>query len=87
MGGCAMQATLLAVSSAVAPEALLAALRRDLETSSPSVYGAASLRPNGCGAWARLLAEDGAALTGAMAQFWASAREAVSGIPPRPRRK
>ncbi len=87
MGGHAMQATILAVSSAVAPEALLTALRRGMATCGPPVYGAASLLPNGCGAWVRLLAEDGAALTGAMAQLWASAREAVSGILPRPRRK
>jgi len=87
MGGRAMQATILAVSSAVAPEVLLTALRRGLETSSPSVYGAASLLPNACGAWARLLAKDGAALTGAMAQLWAAAREAVTETSPRPRRK
>lgn len=87
MGGLAMQATILAVSSAVAPEVLLTALRRGLETSSPSVYGAASLLPNACGAWARLLAEDGAALTGAMAQLWASARGSVTGTRPQPRRK
>jgi urease accessory protein len=87
MGGHAMQATILAVSSAVAPEALLTALRQGMATCGPPVYGAASLLPNGCGAWARLLAEDGAALTGATTQLWAAAREAVSGFPPRPRRK
>lgn len=87
MGGRAMQATVLAVSSAVAPEVLLTVLRQGVETCSPSVYGAASLLPNACGAWARLLSEDGAALTGAMAQLWASAREAVTGTRPQPRRK
>jgi hypothetical protein len=87
MGGHAMQATVLAVSSAVAPETLLTALRRGMEACDPSVYGAASLLPNGCGAWGRLLAADGAALTGAMAQLWGSAREAVTGHRPLPRRK
>ena len=87
MGSRAMQATVLAVSNAVAPEALLTALRQGMETCAPTVYGAASLLPNACGAWVRLLAEDGAALTGATAQLWACAREAVTGTRPRPRRK
>lgn len=87
MGACTMQATVLAASQAAAPEGLLAALRQGLAGCSPSVYGAASLLPNGCGAWARILAQDGADLTGAVAQLWAAARETVTGTCPQPRRK
>ena len=87
MGGCAMQATVMAVSRAVASETLLTALRQGLASHGPSVYGAASLLPNGCGAWARILANDGADLTGAVARLWAATREAVTGNCPQPRRK
>ena len=87
MGLCAMQATMIAVSRLVSPETLLAALRRGLASRGESVYGAASLLPNGCGAWARLLADDGADLTGAMVQLWTEARQAIIGSRPQPRRK
>ena len=87
MGACSMQATVMAVSRAVASKTLLTALRRGLECHGPSVYGAASLLPNGCGVWARILAQDGAELTGAVAQLWSAAREAVTGSHPQLRRK
>jgi len=87
MGKYPMQATIFVVSSAVAPEALMGALRRGMDASDPAVYGAASLLPNTCGAWVRLLAKDGAALTGAVAGLWAAAREVTMGSRPRSRRK
>ena len=87
MGGRTMQATIFAVSNAVAPTTLQTALRRAMETCGPSVYGAASLLPNSCGAWARLLADDGAALKDAVERLWSCAREAVTGVRPVPRRK
>lgn len=87
MGGRAMQATILAVGSAVAPAALLSALRREMAACAPAVYGAASLLPNSGGAWARLLADDGAELTDAVLGLWAAAREAITGSRPQPRRK
>ena len=87
MGGATMQATLLTVSSAIAPEVFLESLRRGLERADPAVYGAASLLPNDCGAWARLLAHEGAAMTGAVEALWTEARQAVTGTYPQPRRK
>ncbi len=87
MGGRAMQATILAVGGAVAPAALLVALRRGMAACAPAVYGAASLLPNDCGAWARLLADDGATLKDAIERLWSCAREAVTGCRPAPRRK
>ena len=77
----------LAVSGAVTPAALLAALRREMAACAPAVYGAASLLPNSCGAWARLLADDGAELTSAVLGLWAAVREAITGARPVPRRK
>ena len=85
-GAHCMQGTLVAAGDAVAPAALLNALR-DALAKAPAVYGAASTLPNGCGVWARLLATDGAELTEAMTLLWAALRERVTGHTPARRRK
>ncbi len=82
-----MQGTLIAAGNAAAPETLLDALRDGLAKAPPAVYGAASLLPNRSGAWARLLAADGAELTETMTRLWAALRESVTGHLPARRRK
>ena len=82
-----MQGTLVAAGDAAAPETLLEALREGLAKAPPAVYAAASALPNRCGAWARLLAADGAELTETMHALWAALRAAVTGHPPARRRK
>ena len=82
-----MQGTLLAAGDAAAPETLLEALREGLAKAPPAVYAAASALPNRCGAWARLLAADGAELTETMHALWVALRAAVTGHPPARRRK
>ena len=82
-----MQGTLIAAGDAAAPETLLEALREGLAKAPPAVYGAASTLPNRCGAWARLLASDGADLSETMTQLWAALRATVTGYPPARRRK
>ncbi len=86
MGAYGMQATILAASTAVTPQALLAALRDGLE-DMPAVYGAASTLPNDCGAWVRLLADDGAVLKAAVVKLWMALRREITGQAPAPRRK
>lgn len=82
-----MQGTLVAAGDAAAPETLLEALREGLTKVPPEVYGAASTLPNRCGAWARLLAADGAELTETMTRLWTALRACVTGHVPAPRRK
>lgn len=82
-----MQGTLVAAGDAAAPETLLDALREGLAKAPPAVYAAASSLPNRCGAWARLLAADGAELGETMTQLWTALRVRVTGHPPGPRRK
>lgn len=68
------------------PEPLVAALREALARCG-GIYAGASLLPNGCGAWARILASDGASLRTAMVAAWSAARQAICGTVPQPRRK
>lgn len=86
MGAHGMQATILAASTAVTPGSLLAAFREGL-VDTPRVYGAASTLPNGCGAWVRLLADDGAVLKDAVTKLWMALRRGITGRAPAPRRK
>ena len=86
MGGYGMQATILAASTAVSPRSLLEALRHGLE-DTPAVHGAASTLPNDCGAWVRLLADDGAALKDAVTTLWMALRRKITGQVPARRRK
>ena len=86
MGGYGMQATILAASTAVSPRSLLEALRHGLE-DTPAVHGAASTLPNDCGAWVRLLADDGAAHKDAVTTLWMALRRKITGQVPARRRK
>ena len=63
------------------------ALRDGIESVGGAVYGGASTLPNGCGAWARVGAADGAALKAAMHALWVAARKALTGHAPGRRRK
>lgn len=67
-------------------DALLDAVREPLE-KVPGLYASASRLPNGCGIWARLLAEDAIALRAGWHTAWAAARNVLTGIMPRPRRR
>ena len=82
-----MQGTLVAAGDAVAPETLLEVLREGLAKAPPAACAAASSLPNRAGAWARLLAADGAELRRAMAQLWTALRARVTGHPPPPARR
>lgn len=85
-GDCLAQGTLYVIHRVRKPAALVEALRRALAAEAEAYAGASAL-PNGCGAWARVLAADGAALKAAMHAAWAAAREALTGTQPAPRRK
>jgi len=65
---------------------IVRALARALDGIT-GVYAGASALPGGCGAWARFLAADGAALKAATAAAWSAAREALTGRRPAVRRK
>ncbi len=86
MGAYGMQATILAASTAVTSQSLLAAFREGLADTS-SVYAAASTLPNDCGAWVRLLADDGAVLKDTVAKLWMALRRGITGQAPALRRK
>ncbi len=85
-GGYAALATL----TVVAPQALsirLVEVMREALDRSADVYAGVSTLPNDCGAWARLLAADGASLRAAIEAAWVATREAVTGERPGHRRK
>lgn len=73
---------------AVAPQgaALAAALRSRL-AGLADLYGGVSLLPGGQGAWVRLLARDGVALSRALVALWQAARLHLTGVAPPRRRK
>ncbi len=60
---------------------------RNALSALPEAYAGASLLPNHCGLWARILTPDGASLRTAMHAAWAAAREAITGTRPGVRRK
>jgi urease accessory protein len=86
LGRYAAQATLMVLAAAVDPAPLVAAIRRAV-ADRPGLYAGASELPRRCGAWARLLATDGATLKSALSAGWMAAHEALTGHPPAPRRK
>ena len=79
-------ATVFVLTGTDDPEPILGAVRGAL-AELPEAYAGASLLPNHCGLWARILTPDGVSLRTAMHAAWAAAREAISGAPPRVRRK
>lgn len=60
---------------------------REAVAGLAETYAGASLLPNDCGVWARLLSADGAALRASVDAAWAAARAALTGTRPRVRRK
>ncbi len=66
--------------------ALTEALRRTL-AELPRVYASASALAEERGAWVRLLATDGVALSAALTALWQAARSFLTGVAPEPRRK
>ena len=85
-GAHCMQGSLVAAGDAAPLPELLEAVRKALAKTA-AVYGAASMLPNGCGVWARLLAADGMQLTETMTSLWTALRVQVTGRPPARRRK
>ena len=79
------QASLYVVSRARGAAELAAALRGALDV--PGTYAGATILPNQCGAWARILATDAAALHEALFCAWAALRQILTGAAPTPRRK
>jgi urease accessory protein len=53
----------------------------------PRIYAGASELPNACGAWLRIMAEDGVGLRAGMSAAWQSVRLLLTGSKPAPRRK
>ncbi len=78
--------TLMAVHDGCPAEELAEALRQAV-ADCHGIYAGASTMPHGCGAWARILAEDGHALRAALKAAWAAARLKVSGAEPARRPK
>ena len=79
-------ATVFVLTGSDDPVPILGAVRGAL-AALPEAYAGASLLPNHCGLWARILTPDGASLRTAMHAAWAAAREAIAGTRPRVRRK
>jgi urease accessory protein len=84
--GYAAQATVMVLSPGDRVSPVLDALRGAL-AGLAETYAGASLLPNDCGVWARLLSADGAALRASVDAVWGAAREALTGARPRSRRK
>lgn len=85
-GAFATQGSLFAVQRLVAPGPLMSALREAL-SEVPHAYASASELPNGCGAWVRVMADDGVTLRAAMTVAWQAVRRCLTGRTPAPRRK
>ena len=81
-----VQGTFMTVTREVAADDMVAALRAAVPGRG-DVYAGVSALPGACGAWARILAADGAALRVAMDALWTAARTRITGQPPGPRRK
>ena len=81
--------TFMVLNRDLAPERLTQILGDALHGASMAgaVSAGASELPNGCGVWARLLCEDGAALCRTMEDAWMAARQALHGSLPARRRK
>jgi urease accessory protein len=79
------QASLYVVSTAVPAADLVAAMRAALPVSG--LYAGATILPNQCGAWTRMLATDAAVLKTAIFAAWSAARRILTGAAPMPRRK
>jgi urease accessory protein len=85
-GEFAAQGSLVVLAREQLAEAVIGAVRDGL-ASSANIYAGVSALRDRCGVWTRLLAPDGLALRGAMAAAWVAAREVLTGVTPRPRRK
>jgi len=85
-GAFAAQGGLFAIQRQGASSALVDALR-NATADVADVYAGASELPNGCGAWLRVMAADGAALRAAMTAAWQAVRRTSTGQTPAPRRK
>lgn len=79
------QGSLFVVTGTIPATQIVAAIRQALVL--PGIYAGAALLPNRSGAWARILANDAAALKAAMFQAWSAARNILTGSPPVQRRK
>jgi urease accessory protein len=71
----------------VGDKAGLMTILRGVLAETPGVFWGVSSLPNDCGAWLRLLAEDGASLRRAMTMAWMACRKFMTGVAPAPRRK
>jgi hypothetical protein len=71
------------------PQLLTRALDETLGPAGQAgaAFAGASELPNGSGAWAKLLCEDGVALRRIMDDLWITARQALRGTLPARRRK
>jgi urease accessory protein len=78
--------TVMAIHDGCPAEELAAALRAAL-AECPGVYAGASALPGGCGAWGRILAEDGHALRTALKAGWMALRTKITGAEPAHRPK
>ena len=81
-----VQATFVVISRTRDSTVLAQALREGLD-HVPDIYAGASVLPGDCGAWARMLAPDGATLRTAMGAAWGSVRELLTGKRPTARQK
>ena len=80
------QGTLIVFGPARRPLDLVSALREVAE-ALPGAYAGASLLPQDCGVWVRVLASDGMVMRAAIDALWSRARLALTGRRPVPRRK
>ena len=86
MGAGRAQGTVFALTPGAAPAALAEALRAALEPVA-GLYAGASVLPGEGGAWARMLAPDGATLTAGLRAAWVGLRRLLTGQDPLIRRK
>ena len=73
--------TVMAVHDDCPAEELVVCLRETLDCCK-GIYAGASTLPNDCGAWCRILAEDGHALRTALKASWLTLRTKITGAVP-----
>jgi urease accessory protein len=86
-GGWRCQATFFALQRRVPQEGLAAALRAAFAVTGTTSAAAATVLPNDCGVWARVLALDAVPLRQAVEGAWSAARALLLGRAASPRRK
>jgi len=86
MGSYLCHGSFVAIAPKADIEALVAISRETVKTIEYALIGV-SILPDGCGISARILSQNSVGMKDAMSRLWSASREAITGRPPRSRRK